>query len=80
MAEQPIVQIVNFLKTVSTSTQGLEFLSDDMPENLPPGVDEHIAELEDLISRLSLEAEAMLGRLAMAMQNNSNRGRGNERT
>ena len=47
---------VNFLRSIETCTQGLEFLSEEQLDRLPPGVASHIIELEDLLSRLSCEA------------------------
>lgn len=54
--------IVNFLKTVSTATRCLELSSDPQLNALPDRIALHIEELEDLLVRFSLEAEALLWR------------------
>lgn len=53
-------KIVDFLKSVSTATRGLDFATEEQLSALPSGVALYIEELEDLLSRLSLEAEMLL--------------------
>ena len=55
-------QVIDFLKSVSTATRCLEFAAEEKLKALPRDVAGHIEELEDLLSRLSLEAEALLWR------------------
>jgi hypothetical protein len=55
--------VIDFLKSVSTSTRFFEFATEEQLANLPRGVAAHIEELEDILSRLSLEAEALLWRV-----------------
>jgi hypothetical protein len=55
-------QIVNFLKSVSTATRGLESVPEELLDKLPLGIANHIVEIEDLLARLSAEAEAHLWR------------------
>lgn len=57
--------VIDFLKSVSTSTRFFEFASEERLESLPRDVAAHIEEIEDLISRLSLEAEALLARVSV---------------
>ena len=54
--------IINFLKSVSTSTRCLEFASDEQLASIPRSIAAHIEELEGLISRFNAEAEALLWR------------------
>lgn len=51
---------INFLRSIETCTQGLEFMPEDKLAQMPEDVAAHIEELEDLLSRLSLEATAVL--------------------
>ena len=53
-------EVIDFLKTVSTATRCLEFASDPQLNALPQDMAAHIEELEDLLSRLSFEAQALL--------------------
>jgi len=57
--------LINFLKSVSTSTQGLEFAAEETLDGLHPAMAAHIEELEDLLCRLSCEAEALLWRMGI---------------
>lgn len=51
---------VIFLRCVEYSSRKIVFMEEDDIENLPTGVQERIYELEGLVSRLSLEATAVL--------------------
>ena len=53
-------RLVNFLKSVRSATEGYDFIPQEDLDKLPNGAAARIEELEDLLSRLSLEAEAML--------------------
>ncbi len=59
--------VIDFLKSVSTSTRFFEFASEERLASLPRDVAAHIEELEDLVSRLSLEAEALLWRAGQGL-------------
>lgn len=58
-------RLVNFLKSVSTSTSCYDFVPEKDLDDLPPAVAVRVAELEDLLSRLSCEAEALLWRMGV---------------
>ncbi len=58
-------KLIAFLKTVSTATQGFDFAEQDELDKLPASAAYRIEELEDLLSRLSSEAEAMLWRIGV---------------
>jgi hypothetical protein len=60
MRTRPSKQTVEFLRTIETCTQALEFMSEEKLNRLPEDAALHIEELEDLLSRLSLEATAVL--------------------
>lgn len=60
MARNVHPEIVKFLKSVSTATRYMEFMSLERFDQLPKKDSAYIGELEDLLSRLSLEAEALL--------------------
>lgn len=68
--------IINFLKSVSTATRCLDFTPDEKLAGLPRSTAAHIEELEGLLSRLSLEAEALLWRAGQghALYPNLNKG------
>jgi hypothetical protein len=51
---------IQFLKTISTATRYLEFIPEERLAELDPHIASHIEELEDLLCRLSCEAEAVL--------------------
>lgn len=53
-------QTIDFLRSIETCTHGLEFMSEEQLDDLPEGVALYIEELEELISRLSCEATAVL--------------------
>jgi hypothetical protein len=53
-------ETIQWLRSVETCTHGLEFMPEERLEKLPNDVAAHIEELEDLLSRLSLEATAVL--------------------
>jgi len=53
-------ETIQWLRSIETCTHGLEFMPEDKLDELPDGVAAHIVELEDLLSRLSLEATAIL--------------------
>lgn len=58
-------ELISFLKTVSTATQCLDFAEQSELDKLPASAAYRIEELEDLLSRLSLEAEAVLWRIGV---------------
>ena len=60
MANVASKQTIAFLRSIETCTQGLEFMPEERLNQLPDDVAAHIEELEDLLSRLSLEATAVL--------------------
>lgn len=53
-------QTIDFLRSIETCTHGFEFMPEEKLAQLPEHVVAHIEELEDLLSRLSLEATAVL--------------------
>lgn len=57
--------LVAFVKTISTATQGLDFAEQSELDKLPAAAAYRIEELEDLLSRLSSEAEALLWRMGV---------------
>ncbi len=57
--------LIAFLKTISTATQGLDFAEQSELDKLPAASAYRIEELEDLLSRLSSEAEALLWRMGV---------------
>lgn len=54
--------IIKFLKSVSTSTRYMDFATEKQLEDWPSDAVHYITELESIISRVSLEAEAVLWR------------------
>jgi predicted transcriptional regulator len=69
-------EIIKFLKSVSTVTRCMEFATEEQLGSLPPHIAKHIEELEDLLSRLSLEAEALLWRAGRGHELYAKKGRG----
>ena len=51
---------IQWLRSIETCTHGLEFMPEETLDELPDGVAAHIVELEDLLTRLSLEATSVL--------------------
>jgi hypothetical protein len=76
MAGGKRVEIINFLKSVSTATRYMDFATEEQLASLPPHIASHMEELEDLLSRLSLEAEALLWRAGRGHELYAKKGRG----
>lgn len=57
--------LIAFLKSVSAATQGYDFADQSELDKLPPSTAYRIEELEDLLSRLSAEAEGLLWRIGV---------------
>lgn len=60
--------VIEFLKSVSTATRFMDFATDEQLAALPPASAAHLEELEGLLSRLSLEAEAILWRIGVGQE------------
>jgi hypothetical protein len=67
--------VVNFIKSVSTATRYLDFADEGELAALPAGSAHRIEELEDLLSRLSSEAEALSWRMGIGHELYGKRGK-----
>lgn len=58
-------RLLNHIRSTSTALKGYDFASQEELDSLPIAVADRIAELEDILSSLSLEADGLLRRMGV---------------